>query len=254
MSLAIDLSGRVAFVSGGSSGIGAATVRTLHAAGASVFFTYLRHEQRAQSLAQELGSRVAYIRCDTAVAEALPDIIAACVRAFGRLDILVNNAAGFAENPFAGDDYAAWQAGWRKTFDSNLFGAANLAWLAMRQMRKQGDGGRIINVTSRAAHRGELTFADYGASKAALGNFTKSIARACAHEGITALAVAPGWIDTDMAADDLRARRAAIEAEIPLGYVAQPEEVASIIAFAASPLATYANGATIDVNGASYVR
>lgn len=254
MSLAIDLSGRVAFVSGGSSGIGAASVRALHTAGASVFFTYLSHAQRAQELFRELGPRVAYERCDTALPESLPGIVAACVRMFGRLDILVNNAAAFAENPFDDDDYAAWQAGWRKTFDSNVFGAVNLAWLAMHQMRKQGSGGRIINVTSRAAHRGELTYADYGASKAALGNFTKSIARACAHEGITALAIAPGWIDTDMALDDLRARRAAIEAEIPLGYVAQPEEVASIIAFAASPLATYANGATIDVNGGSYVR
>jgi len=254
MTLAIDLTGKVAFVSGGSSGIGAATVRALHQAGASVFFTYYKHEQRAKELAADLKDRIAFDQCDLSKHEELPIMIDRCLHDFGKLDILVNNAATYAENAFEDLDYASWRRGWQQTFDTNMFGAAHLAWLAMHQMRKQRTAGRIINVASRAGHRGELRFADYGASKAALLNFTKSIARSCAKDGITALAVAPGWIETDMAAPDLKTRRAEIESEIPLGYVAQPEEVASIIAFAASPLATYANGATIDVNGASYVR
>ena len=251
---AIDLRERVVLITGGSSGIGAAAVRSLHAAGAAVFFTYLNHESRAAALARELGDRVAYRRYDLADHDSLPQLVEECVKRFGRIDVLVNNAAIFAENAFTGRDYARWRQGWQHTFDVNIFGAAHLAWLTMHQMRKQGGGGKIINVASRAGHRGELSFADYGASKAALLNLTKSIARSCAPEGIVAMAVAPGFIDTEMAAPDLASRRSEIEDEIPLGYVGTTEDVAHVITFLASPFATYANGTTIDVNGGSYVR
>ena len=250
----IDLRGVVVLITGGSSGIGAATVRSLHRAGASVFFTYLNHETRATALQSELGDRVASRRTDMADHHDLPALVEACVTRFGRLDVLVNNAAIFAENPFSGSDYASWRSGWQRTFDVNLFGAAHLAWLAMHQMRRQGGGGKVINVASRAGHRGEITFADYGASKAALINLTKSIARSCTRDGIVAMAVAPGFIETEMAAPDLATRRKELEAEIPLGYVGTPDDVANVITFLASPLATYTNGATIDVNGGSYVR
>ena len=251
---AIDLRDQVVLVTGGSSGIGAAAVRSLHAAGASVFFTFLNHESRAAALGRELGDRVDYRRCDVADHDSLPALVEECVKRFGRINVLVNNAAIFAENAFTGRDYAQWRRGWQQTFDVNIFGAAHLAWLVMHQMRAQGGGGKIINVASRAGHRGELTFADYGASKAALLNLTKSIARSCAPEGIVALAVAPGFIETEMAASDLASRRREIEYEIPLGYVGSADDVAHVITFLASPLATYANGATIDVNGGSYVR
>lgn len=251
---AIDLTGKVVLITGGSSGIGAAAVRALHGAGASVFFTYLTNELRAAALAHELGDRIAHRRCDVADHDGLPALVAECVKLFGRVDVLINNAAIFAENSFVDHDYVAWRRGWQHTFDVNIFGAAHLAWLVMHQMRAQRGGGRIINIASRAGHRGELTFADYGASKAALINLTKSIARSCAADGIVAMAVAPGFIATDMAARDLATRREEIEAEIPLGYVGTADDVAHIIAFLASPLATYANGATIDVNGGSYVR
>jgi len=250
----IDLRDSVVLITGGSSGIGAAAVRSLRAAGASVFFTFLNHESRAAALARELGDRVDYSRCDLADHESLPALVDECVKRFGRIDVLVNNAAIFAENAFTGSDYAQWRRGWQRTFDVNTFGAAHLAWLVMHQMRAQGGGGKIINVASRAGHRGELTFADYGASKAALINLTKSIARSCSPEGIIAVAVAPGFIETEMAAPDLASRRSEIENEIPLGYVGTAEDVAHVITFLASPLATYVNGATIDVNGGSYVR
>jgi NAD(P)-dependent dehydrogenase (short-subunit alcohol dehydrogenase family) len=250
----IDLSGKVVLLTGGSSGIGAECVRSLHAAGARVFFTHLTNSSRAQALVAQLGDRVAHQRCDVADHNRLPALVQACVKHFGRIDILINNAAIFAENAFTASDYEAWQQGWRRTFDVNLFGAANLAWLVMHQMRAQGSGGCIINVASRAGHRGELTFADYGASKAALINLTKSIARACAKERIVALAVAPGFIETEMAAPDLATRRQELEGEVPLGYIGSAQDVANIITFLASPMATYANGATIDVNGGSYVR
>ena len=135
----------------------------------------------------------------------------------------------------------------------NLFGAADLAWLAMRAMRARGEGA-IVNIASRAAHRGELSFADYGASKAALVNLTKSIARSCARDGIVAIAVAPGFVATEMAAADLSARGDEIAAEIPIGRVASADEVAHVVAFLCTPLARHLNGSTIDVNGGSYVR
>lgn len=253
MTSSVDLTGRVVLITGGSRGIGAAAVRALHAAGASVFFTYLSGAEESAALCAALGPRVVSALCDVGDHDALPALVDACVRAFGGLDVLINNAAVFDLNPFDGDDYRAWRAGWERTFAINVFGCANLAWLAMRQMRKQG-GGRIINVASRAAHRGELEFADYGASKAALVNLTKSIARSCARDGITAVAVAPGFVDTEMAAVDLARDGERIVGEIPLRRVGTADEIAAFIAFLASPVAEYANGATIDLNGASYVR
>jgi 3-oxoacyl-[acyl-carrier protein] reductase len=253
MTTTIDLSGRTALVTGGSRGIGAASVRAMHAAGASVFFTYLTGEKEAAALVGDLGSRVKSARCDVGDRASLPGVVEGCVAAFGKLDVLVNNAAVFSHNPFDGKDYDRWRAGWERTFAINLFACADLAWLAMRHMRGQRSG-RIINVASRAAHRGELEFPDYGASKAALVNLTKSISRACAHDGITAIAVAPGFVETDMAAYDMERHGAEIVGEVPIGRIGSPDEVAAFIAFLASPVAAYANGATIDLNGASYVR
>jgi 3-oxoacyl-[acyl-carrier protein] reductase len=256
----IDLQGLVAFVSGGSRGIGAETVRSLHRAGAAVFFTYRDSLEAAEALAAGLGTdRVAFERSDAAEAAALPAVVADCVARFGRLDVLVNNAAICAENPFDGSDYDRWRAGWASTFAVNVFGVADLTWLALRAMRAhepdaRGIRGRIITITSRAAHRGELTIPDYGASKAAAGNLTKSIARSCARDGIVAFSVAPGFIVTDMAAEAIESDGATIRAEIPGGRIGTPEDVASVVTFLASGGADYATGTTIDVNGASYVR
>ncbi len=256
----IDVGGRAVLVTGGSRGIGAAIVRTLHAAGASVYFTYARAADAAAALARDVGAeRIAFERLDVAEARALPGLVERCNARFGRIDALINNAGIFAENPFESDDYDAWRAGWARTFAVNLFGAADLAYLAMRRMRTQaadehGVRGRIVNVASRAAHRGEITFADYGASKAALVNLSKSIARGCARDGIVAFSVAPGFVATDMASDALREQGDAIRGEIPSGRVADPEEIAPIVAFLVSGLADYASGATFDLNGASYVR
>jgi 3-oxoacyl-[acyl-carrier protein] reductase len=250
----------VALVTGGSRGIGAAIVRALHLAGARVYFTYASAADAADALVRELGSQtVACERNDVADADALPGLVDRCVARFGRIDVLANNAGIFAENPFDGADYAAWRAGWDATFAVNVYGAANLAFLVLRAMRTndpdaRGTRGRIVNVASRAAHRGELAFADYGASKAALVNLTKSIARGCARDGIVAFAVAPGFIETDMAADALARDGEVIRAEIPSGRVGTAGDVASVVAFLASGAADYATGTTIDVNGASYVR
>jgi len=258
--MTIDRQGRVALVTGGSRGIGAEIVRSLHAIGFRVFFTYVAAAAAADELVAELGHEtVACVACDVAEPVAVATLVPACLARFGRLDVLVNNAGIFAENPFDGDDLDAWRAGWARTFAVNVFGLADVTWHALRSMRAnagdaRGTRGRIINVTSRASHRGETTFADYGASKAAVGNFTKSIARGCASDGIVAFSVAPGFIVTEMAADAIAQHGDAIRAEIPAGRIGTPDDVARIVAFLAAGDADYATGTTIDVNGASYVR
>jgi NAD(P)-dependent dehydrogenase (short-subunit alcohol dehydrogenase family) len=247
----LDLGGKVALITGASRGIGAEAAVRMAEAGASVAVNYNRSEREAQEVVQRIGERAFAIRADVADPKQLETMIDAVVARFGRLDILVNNAATFELNRFDGADYDAWQRGWLRTFELNVFGAANAAFLAMRAMRKNG-GGKIINVASRAAFRGETEFADYGASKAALVNLTRSIARGCAHDNIVASCVAPGFILTDMARAELDAHYEDIVNQIPLRRVGSVDDVASVILFLASPLADYLNGVTIDVNGGSW--
>lgn len=250
----LDLTGARVLLTGGSQGIGAASVRMLHKAGARVSFTYHSREDLAHALIAELGDGISAQHADLGDPDAASVVVEMALAQLGGIDVLVNNAAIFAENPFDGDDFEVWRRGWQRTFAINTFAAADLAWLVMREMRAAKRGGKIINVASRAAHRGELTFADYGASKAALVNLTKSIARGCAADGITAFAVAPGFIATEMAAEAIAQHGATIAAEIPSGRIGLADDIAGVIAFLASPLATYATGSTIDVNGGSYVR
>lgn len=243
----------IVLLTGGSRGIGEAAVRALHRDGATVVFTYASNKEGAEALARELGDRVWTTQSDLADHDALPEVVDACLDRFGRIDVLVNNGAIFEHNPFVDNDYASWRRGWERTFAVNLFGPANLTYLVLQHMRVQ-KSGKIINVASRSAHRGELTVADYGASKAGLVNFTKSIARSCGPYGIKAIAIAPGFIETEMAKPDLSTRRKELEAEVPLGYIGSAEDVGEVIAFFASSKGDYASGATIDLNGGSYVR
>ena len=252
MPVKIDLTDTVVLITGGSRGIGRAAALLVGEAGASVAVNFVRGEREANEVVETIGGECAMsVMADIADPAGVEAMIAAVVQRFGRIDVLVNNAATFEYNPFDGDDYEAWQNGWRRTFELNVFGAANAAFLAMRSMRRTG-GGKIINVASRAAFRGETEFADYGASKAALVNLTRSIARGCARDNIIASCVAPGFIETEMARAELEKHRAEIESQIPLGRVGTPEEVASVILFLASPMANYLNGVTVDVNGGSW--
>jgi len=248
----LDLTNKVVLITGASRGIGRETALQMAEAGARLGLNYHRSETEMRSLVAEIGDeRCMSVRADIGDPVETEAMIDAVVRRFGRLDVLVNNAAIFDLNRFEGDDYEAWQRGWEKTFRINVFGAANAAYLAMRVMRANG-GGKIINVSSRAAFRGETEFADYGASKAALVNLTRSIARACAKDNIVASCVAPGFIETEMAHAELEAHRAEIINQIPLRRVGTPADVASAILFLASPQADYLNGVTIDINGGSW--
>ena len=248
----LDLTGKVVLVTGASRGIGRETAIRMALAGAQVGVNYFHGQAEALDVVREIGEANAVaIQADVSDPKQTEAMTKAVTDRFGRIDILVNNAATFGMNRFDGDDYQAWQRGWHRTFDLNVFGAANTAFLAMRSMRKQG-GGKIINVASRAAFRGETEFPDYGASKAALVNLTRSIARACAGDNITATCVAPGFIETEMARSELELHREDIVKQIPLGRVGSVGDVAAVILFLASPMADYLNGATIDVNGGSW--
>jgi 3-oxoacyl-[acyl-carrier protein] reductase len=246
----LDLRGKCVLVTGASRGIGRETAVRMGLAGARVAVNYHRSEPEALAVVREIGDAIA-VRADLADPAQVEAMIDDVVHRLGRIDVLVNNAATFEINPFDGGDYDAWQRGWKRTFDVNVFGAANSAYLAMRSMRANG-GGKIINVASRAAFRGETEFADYGASKAALVNLTRSIARGCARDNIVASCVAPGFIETEMARSELEAHYEEIVAQIPLRRVGTVADVAATILFLASPMADYLNGVTIDVNGGSW--
>jgi len=247
----LDLTGKIVVITGASRGIGAETARRMAAAGANVVVNYHTSDAAADAVVRDIGERAVAMRADVADSNAVKQLVDDVVARFGKIDILVNNAAVFEYNPFDGDDYEAWQRGWQRTFDLNVFAAANAAWLAMRSMRRNG-GGKIINVASRSAWRGETEFADYGASKAALVNLTRSIARACARDNIVASCVAPGFIETEMAKPELEAHREEIINQIPLRRVGSVDDVAGVILFLASPMADYLNGVTIDINGGSW--
>jgi NAD(P)-dependent dehydrogenase (short-subunit alcohol dehydrogenase family) len=248
----LDLTDKVVLITGASRGIGRETALQMAGAGALLGVNYNRSANEIRSLVAEIGDeRCIAIKADLGDPIETESMIDAVIRRFGRIDVLVNNAAIFASNLFESDDYGDWQRGWQRTFEVNVFGAANAAYLAMRSMRKTG-GGKIINVSSRAAFRGETEFADYGASKAALVNLTRSIARACAKDNIVASCVAPGFIETEMAKSELAAHHEEIVRQIPLRRVGTPADVAAAILFLASPQGNYLNGVTIDVNGGSW--
>jgi 3-oxoacyl-[acyl-carrier protein] reductase len=172
----------------------------------------------------------------------------------GGIDVLVNNAGVFEPHPITETGYEEWQQAWQRTLSVNLVGAANVTWCAVQHMVMRG-GGAIVNVASRGAFRGEPSHPAYGASKAGIVAFGQSLARALGHHGISVTAVAPGFVETDMAAAELAGEGGAVRrAESPLGRVATPEEVAAAVVFLASPAATMASGSVLDVNGASYLR
>ncbi|HEX8253088.1 MAG TPA: SDR family NAD(P)-dependent oxidoreductase [Thermoanaerobaculia bacterium] len=248
----IDLTNKVALITGASRGIGRETALRMGEAGAHVAVNYNSSREQAEEVVAVIGADRAFaVQADVSDPAQVETMVARTIERFGRVDILVNNAGWHDYNRFEDDDYAAWQRGWQKTFALNLFGAANAAYLCMRSMRANG-GGKVINVASRSAWRGETEFADYGASKAGMVNLTRSIARACAKDNIVASCVTPGFVDTEIARHELELRYEEIVSQIPLRRVGSVDDVAAVVLFLASPMADYLNGVTIDVNGGSW--
>ncbi len=251
----IDLSGKTTLVTGGSRGIGAAIVRALGAAGATVVLHYRQDAAAAQAVRTEIGEKHCHlVQADLAEPDGPARIWDAAIDSAGPIDALVNNAGIFEAAPL---DMAldAWRAAWRRVLQVNLIGPAELCRHAIAHFRGRG-GGRIVNISSRAAFRGEVPEQmPYGASKGGLVALTKTIARGYAKDGVLAFGIAPGFVATDMVSDNVDpAKIAGVIAEIPLGEMADADEIGALTAFLCSDRARHLTGATFDVNGASYVR
>jgi 3-oxoacyl-[acyl-carrier protein] reductase len=246
---------KIVLVTGASRGIGRAIARQFAERGARLAVHYHQNETAAQATQTSLpGGPHQIFQANVQEPEAVQQLVQDVVARMGRLDILVNNAGIFEAHPLAEVDYATWQAKWRDTLATNLIGAANLCYCAGQVMIEQGNG-RIVNVSSRGAFRGEPQAPAYGASKAGLNAMGQSLAQYLAPYNIFVGTVAPGFVETDMANDHLDGPEGdAIRRQSPLQRVARPDEVAYAVLFLASEGAEFSTGTIIDVNGASYLR
>lgn len=251
----MDFSDQVVLVTGASRGIGRAVAVAFAEKNARVVVHYNRKQQAAQQTLESLpGGPHMLVQADVSEAEAVKQMVDTAVATMGKIDILVNNAGIFEEHKIFDVTYDEWQEKWNRTIGANLIGSAHAAFCVAQYMRQTG-GGKIVNVTSRGAFRGEPEAPAYGASKAGQNAMSQSLAKALAPHNIFVYAVAPGWVETDMAGEALTGPEGeSIRNQSPLGRVAQPEEVAAAVIFLASKETDFMTGCILDVNGASYLR
>ena len=243
-------------MTGASRGIGRAIAQRFAEQGDRVAVHHRGSARLAADVAAGLaGNGHVVVQADLADPDDARRLVDHAWEALGGLDVLVNNAGVFTAHPITEVSYAEWQAVWRQTLDVNLVGPANVTWCVVQRMVSGKRAGRIVNVSSRGAFRGEPGQPAYGASKAGLNAFGQSLAIALAPYGITVATVAPGFVETDMAAKHLASPEGdAIRAQSPFQRVAKPEEIAAAVLYLASPQAEWASGAILDLNGASYLR
>ncbi|QXD14527.1 SDR family oxidoreductase [Rhodocaloribacter litoris] len=249
----LDLTGQHILVTGASRGIGRALARALAGAGAQVALHCHRHRDEAETLAAELGRGARVFPADLADLDACERLFDDVVAAYGRLHTLVNNAGIALETPLDAPT-ADWAAAWHRTMAINLRAAELLCRRALQHFRTHG-GGRIINVASRAAFRGDTPeYMTYAASKGGLVALTRSIARGFGKDNVCAFTLAPGFVRTDMARDfiDTYGERHVL-ADLALDRLTEPEDLAPFVVLLASGLADHATGCTIDINAGSYV-
>jgi NAD(P)-dependent dehydrogenase (short-subunit alcohol dehydrogenase family) len=251
-----------ALVTGASRGIGRVIAEQLAARGIRVgVHCHARREGALATRAGLEGEGHQVFVADLADPAATERLWREAVAALGRIDVLVNNAAVYLDHPPLATDYAAWQVAWERTLATNVRGPANLSLLAAEAMCARGardlawGRGRIVNISSRGAFRGEPDAPAYGASKAALNALGQSLARKLAPHGVYVYTLAPGWVGTDMAAAHIAGPGGAdILAQHPLGRVAAPAEIANAAVYCALDAPAAMTGSIIDVNGASYLR
>jgi 3-oxoacyl-[acyl-carrier protein] reductase len=250
MPISLSLNNKVALITGGSRGIGAAAVRMFVAADARVMFSFQKSHEPAQQLVNELGKgHCAACAADLSHPENASRLVAATIETFGHLDILVANHGIWESADVPVDQMSDTQ--WRSTLTINLESVFALIKHSVTQMKKQGKSGHIVLVSSTAGQRGEAFHCDYAASKGALISMVKGLSTELAPDGIHVNCVAPGWVETDMSAPALSdpKTRAAIFATIPIGRVAKPEEIAAPILFLCTPQAGFITGEIFNVNG-----
>ena len=250
MAVSIDLSPRAALVTGGSRGIGRATALLLAEAGAKVAVNYRSDDRGAEDFVRQVrssGGEALALAADVSRPEEARQLVRDVVAAWGRLDVVVNNAGIWEEDRAGAGDLDTWD----RTFALNVRGAFVLTDAAIPSLEKEK--GSIVFVSSTAGQRGEARHSAYAASKGALISYTKSLAAELGPRGIRVNCVAPGWVETDMTAGALadREARAEIERSIPLGRVGQPGDIAAAILFLVSDLARHVQGEVLNVNGGS---
>jgi 3-oxoacyl-[acyl-carrier protein] reductase len=252
MSVPLSLSGKVALISGGSRGIGAATVRMFAAAGAKVVFSYRSARSQAETLAKECGA-CHPVACDLNNPEAARGLVAETAKHFGRLDILVANHGVWPVQDVPIERMPDEQ--WRSTMSINLDGVFGLVKHAVAQMKAQprgnGPAGHIVLISSTSGQRGEAFHCDYSATKGALISMVKGLSTELASAGIYVNCVAPGWVDTDMSAEALADPKSGdeIRSTIPLGRAGRPEEIAAPVLFLCTEYASFITGEVFNVNG-----
>jgi 3-oxoacyl-[acyl-carrier protein] reductase len=246
----LSLQGQVALITGGSHGIGEATVRLFVRAGARVVFSYLRAKAEAEQIARGCGSDLCYpVQANLSGTDGAELLVRAAVERFGTLDILVVNHGIWPPDHVAIDKMTDEQ--WRSTVATNLDSAFALVKHAIAQMKAQGRGGKVVLISSTAGQRGEAGHCDYAATKGALISMTKGLSTELAPFQIRVNCVAPGWIDTSMTASTLAdpERQKQISTVIPLGRVGKPEEIAGPILFLCTEHAAFITGEIFNVNG-----
>lgn len=249
------MTNRTILVTGGSRGIGAAIAREFAAAGDRVAIHYVSSSGDAQAVCDSLTGKGHIIsQADLRDPDAIKVMVDSVAQNFGVIDVLINNAGVFFDHPIESSTYQDWQRAWADTLGVNLIGAANVTWCVLQHMPKNSTS-RIVNIGSRGAFRGEPVSPAYGASKAAIVAFGQSIAKALAPMKIGVTTLAPGFVESDMAARLLDGPEGdGIRAQSPFNRVARPEELAKAVYFLASPDSEWASGAVLDFNGASYLR
>ncbi len=243
---------RNVLVTGAARGIGRAVATAFAEAGDRVAVHYGSRQSEAEvTLAGLPGEGHVLVGADLRDSDAAAALVGRAVEGLGGLDVLVNNAAVNLPHPIAEVSYEDWRVAWRETLHVNVLGAADISYLAARHMIDSGTRGRIVNVGSRGAFKGEPDHPAYGASKAALHSLGQSLAVALAPHGITVASVAPGFVETERVSERLTDE---VRAQSPFGRVAAPEEIASAVLYLASPEAAWSSGAVLDLNGASHLR
>ncbi len=251
----MDFTGKHVLITGGSRGIGRACAEAFARRGARVAVNYRDNEAAANDTIAALpGGPHMTVQADVSDPAEAQRLVEDVTTMFGALDIVVNNAGVWLSHILDEVDYDEWQDAWRRTLDINLVGPANVCYCAARYMIEHG-GGRIVNVSSRGAFRGEPDGPAYGASKAGLNAMSQSLAKRLAPYNIFVGVVAPGFVDTDMTARVLDGPGGdEIRSQSPLGRVARPDEIAQAVVFLAADGSEWVTGAIIDCNGASYLR
>jgi len=253
--MTFDFKNKNVIITGGSRGIGKVAAKLFAAAGANVAVTYKsNHAAAEEALAELMPGKHRIYQFDVADADDVQNFFKLYEAHYQTLDILVNNAAVFSEHKILESSFENWQQAWQQTLSANLTGPANMCYFAARLMKKQ-QAGKIINISSRGAFRGEPNHPAYGASKAGLNAMSQSLAIALAPHNISVHTIAPGFVETEMASGVLNGPEGEqIKNQSPFGRVAKPEEVARLIAVYASEGLEFTSAGIVDINGASYLR